>query len=95
MLNQAMSARHRRHVLVEALVLLPVKHLESLGEARVQLVSRVSRRLEVGCGAHQGFDVGHKVLGDVRVLGKHFAVLGDLNGWEICGTLSWILEQSS
>ena len=79
--------RHRRHVLVDALVRLPVKLLESLGEARVQLVSRVSRRLEVGCGTHQGrcFDVGHKVLGDVLCLGKRDGVLGGLDGWEIRG----------
>jgi len=72
-------ARHRSHVLVEALVQLPVKLLESLGEARVQLVFRVSRRLEVGCDAHQGFNVGYKVLGDVLCLGKRDGVLGGLD----------------
>ena len=78
-------ARHRSHVLIEALVQLPVKLLESLGEARVQLVFRVSRRLEVECDAHQGFNVGHKVLGDVLCLGKRDGVLGGLDGWEIRG----------
>ena len=47
MVNQA-AMRFKLHAkeLVEVLVLLPVKLLESLGEARVQLVSRVRCRLE-------------------------------------------------
>ena len=71
-----------RHVLVEALVLFPVKVLVILGEARVQRFPRVCR-LEVGCCTHQGFNVGHKVLGDIQGLGKRNGVLGGLAGWEI------------
>ena len=71
-----------RHVLVEALVLFPVKLLVILGEARVQRFPRVCR-LEVGCCTHQGFNVGHKVLGDIKGLGKRNGVLGGLAGWEI------------
>ena len=71
-----------RHVLVEALVLFPVKVLVILGEARVQRFPRVCR-LEVGCCTHQGFNVGHKVLGDTQGLGKRYGVLGGLAGWEI------------
>ena len=71
-----------RHVLVEALVLFPVKVLVILGEARVQRFPRVCR-LEVGCCTHQGFNVGHKVLGDIQGLGKSNGVLGGLAGWEI------------
>ena len=51
-----------RHVLVEAEVVLLVQLTESLGEAHIQLHPRV-RRPEVGRGADQGFNVGHKVLG--------------------------------
>ena len=71
-----------RHVLVEALVLFPVKVLVILGEARVQRFPLVCR-LEVGCCTHQGFNVGHKVLGDTQGLGKRNGVLGGLAGWEI------------
>ena len=64
-----------RHVLEKALVLLLVKVLERLGEARIHLHPRV-RRPEVGRGADQGFNVGHKVLGEVRGLGKLDVMLG-------------------
>ena len=45
--------------LVSVLVLLLVKVLERLGEACIHLHPRV-RRPEVGRGADQGFNVGHK-----------------------------------
>ena len=70
-----------RHVLVEAQVVLLVELTQSLGEARIQLHPRV-RRPEVGRGADQGFNVGHKVLGEVRGLGKLDVMLGRRNGWE-------------
>ena len=69
-----------RHVLVEAQVVLLVELTQSLGEARIQLHPRV-RRPEVGRGADQGFNVGHKVLGEVRGLGKLDVMLGR-RGWE-------------
>ena len=55
-----------------------IELLESRGEARVQLVhpSSCSRVLR------QGFNVGHKVLGDVLGPGKRDEVLGGLYGWE-------------
>ena len=46
-----------------------VELLEGLGEALLKLVPGVCS-LEVGRGAHQGLEVGHKGLGDVRGLGK-------------------------
>ena len=68
-----------RHVLVEVQVVLLVKLIESLGEAHIQLRPRV-RCPVVGRGADQGFNVGHKVLGEVRGLGKLNVVLGRRNG---------------
>ena len=58
-----------------------IELLESRGEARVQLVhpSSCSRVLR------QGFNVGHKVLGDVQGPGKRDEALGGLYGWEIRG----------
>ena len=60
-MNQAELALH---ILVEAQVVLLVELTESLGNARIQLHPRVSRP-EVGRGGDQGFNVGHKVLGEV------------------------------
>ncbi len=46
-MNQALRLTElARHVMVDVLVLLPVKLLECLGEARVQLVSRVTESHE-------------------------------------------------
>ena len=70
-----------RHALVEAQVVLLVELTESLGEASIQLHPRIHRP-EVGRGADQGFNVGHKVLGEVRGLGKLDVMLGRRNGWE-------------